>query len=183
MKRILLYLIVLALPSLGFSTPNYLKTDIVPQKMVKPLTVTPGAYDPQPVGKPDITVKNIITYTQRGSMIGSFYSHMFVNEPLELDVMIKNIFAEYGYIKNNFKLKVQFRYGYTGPVHKEKIILVKKEDLEPGESLTKRVVYGKVKGTPDVLYIKVIADSTNIVEEALENNNIMEIEVRIKNPN
>ncbi|MCW8895051.1 CARDB domain-containing protein [Sulfurimonas sp.] len=178
MKRITLYLIVLALPSIGFGAPNYLKTDIVPQKMSKPRTVVPEAYDPHPTGKPDIIVDDIIPYTQRGSMVGSV-DKLFTNEPLELNIRIKNIFAEYGYIKNNFRIKVQFKYGYSGPVHKEKIILVKKEDLEPGESLTKRVVYGRVKGTPDVLYIKVIADSTNAVEESRENNNIKEIEIRI----
>ena len=127
-------------------------------------------------------VANIITYLQRNTMTGSFTGNMFINEPLELDVRIQNIFAEYGHTRNNFKIKVQFRYGYSGPVHKEKIVMVRK-NLEPGESITKRIVYGKVKGTPNVLFIKVIADSTNTVKESNENNNTKEISVRIVNPN
>ena len=55
--------------------------------------------------------------------------------------------------------------------------------LEPGEEVTKRIVYGKVKNSPDVLFIKVIADSKNVVAESNEANNIKEISIRIKNPN
>ena len=177
--------------SLSAMSKNYFvisRSAIRPQNLSAKLSkkqthiITPQTYSQQSNAKPDMIVANIVTYLQRNTMTGPFTGNMFINEPLELDVRIQNIFAEYGHTRNNFKIKVQFRYGYSGPVHKEKIVMVRK-NLEPGESITKRIVYGKVKGTPNVLFIKVIADSTNTVKESNENNNKKEISVRIVNPN
>ena len=147
--------------------------------------VTPGQYNQRrqmnAPKKPDLIISNITTYTSRGSMVGGpFTGHLFVNEPLELDVSVTNIFNEYGYTRNNFKVIVQFRYGHSGPVHKEKMFRVTK-NMAPGETITKRVGYGKVQSTPGTLFIKVIADPTNAVNESNPNNNSDEISIRIKN--
>lgn len=176
-KAILLLFIVTTL-SFGFEAKTF-STKFSGKKIDKKISSS-NTY--QNNAKPDIVIEDITTYLQRGSTIGSFNGPMYINEPLELDVSIKNIFTEYGHTKKKFKIKVQFRYGYTGPVHEEKIVMVRKY-LEPGEEVTKRIVYGKVKNSPDVLFIKVIADSKNVVAESNEANNIKEISIRIKNPN
>lgn len=178
MYKIILLLFILIIPSFGFE-PEKFSSKFSGKKIDKKIS---PANTYQNKGKPDIAIENITTYLQRGSMIGSFNGPMYINEPLELEVRVKNIFAEYGDTKKKFKIKVQFRYGYSAAVHKEKIVTVRK-NLEPGEQITKRIVYGKVKNTPDILFIKVIADSQNVVEESNENNNIKEISIRIKDPN
>ena len=147
--------------------------------------VSPGEYSQiqqmNAAKKPDLIIKRIKTYTSRNKMVGwEFTGHLFVNEPLELDVTVENVFAEYGYTRNNFKVIIQFRYGYSGSVDKEKMFWITK-NMDPGEKVTRRIVYGTVKSSPDILYIKVIADPTNAVNESNPNNNTKEISIRIKN--
>lgn len=140
--------------------------------------VTPGQ---QNTGKPDLIVSSISTDLYRYNRSHNFISNIWINEPLEIDVNIKNVFAEYGHAKNSFKVKVQLRYGYSGPVHKEKIFTILK--LDPGQIVTKRLKFGQVKGTPDVFYIKAIVDFTNVIVESNEKNNTEEISRRIVDPN
>ena len=67
------------------------------------------------------------------SGLGYFGTLFMDDEALEVDVTIDNVLAYHGLSRNDFKVKVEFRYGYSGPVHKEKIVWVRK-NLEPGES-------------------------------------------------
>jgi len=147
--------------------------------------ITPGEYSKiqqmNAAKKPDLIIKRIKTYTSRDGMVDwGFTGHLFINEPLELDVTVENVFAEYGNTRNNFKVIIQFRYGYSGSIHKEKAFWVTK-NMDPGEIITRRIVYGNVQSTPGILYIKVIADPTHAVNESNPNNNTDEISIRIKN--
>lgn len=189
MYRFVILVTGLMLPLSVFSSPNQaLPSEALNKGLsIQPLhgqgrVVAPQAGHQPNAGKPDIIVKDIVGLIQRGKETGAFLGNIYVNEPLEVDVRLENKFAEYGYTRNNFKITVQFKYGYSGPVVKEKVVLVRK-DLEPGETITKRVVFGRVKSTPGVIFIKVIADSANQVDEAVENNNVKEISYRIDQSN
>jgi len=180
MRTRLLYLPLFLLPLAAFSIEPQVQiqrravSTKVPQKIVPPSSSTQ-----QPVEKPDLTVTGITAYTQRGGTILGHVRKLYVNEPLELDTTIENVFAYDGHSRKKFKITVQFRYGYSGPVHKEKTIWVTK-NLEPGESITQHMIYGRVKNTPDVLYVKVIADAGHAIAERNENNNADELEIRVE---
>lgn len=188
MYRFAMLMIMMGLPLVTLSSPNQTVSSEAINKglSVQPLQgqgriVAPQLGHQPNAGKPDIIVKDIVGLIQRGNETGAFLENIYVNEPLEVDIRLENKFAEYGYTRNKFKVKVQFKYGYSGPVVKEKVVMIRK-DMEPGEILTKRVVFGRVKSTPGVIFIKVIADSTNKVNEAVENNNSKEISYRIEQP-
>ena len=183
MRRSILLGTLLLLPSLGISSQMQMEIDRSNVSVKIPKNISPKTtLVPHNVEKPDLTVSKINAHIKRGEIIWDEVKEMYVNEALEVDVTIDNVLAYHGLSRNDFKVKVEFRYGYSGPVHKEKIVWVRK-NLEPGESITKRIVYGKVKSTPDVLYIRAIADSSNSVIEGNENNNVKEIAIKIKNPN
>jgi hypothetical protein len=172
-------MMALFLPTLGISAQPQVEMDRPDLPVKVPKKIAPRTTPvPQNVEKPDLAVTDISAHASRGGVIWDHVKNLYVNEPMELDVTVKNIFAYEGQTRKNFKIKAEFRYGYSGPVHKEKTLLIRK-NLEPGESVTQRIVYGKVKGTPDVLYVKVTADADDAVEERNENNNVDEIEIRI----
>ena len=176
MTKIILLLLVLIMPSFGLEVQKF-SPNISGKRVGKKIT---PANTYQNTVKSDVTVDKVTTFLQRGSTIMSFTGNMYVNEPLELDVKVQNTYAENGHTKKNFKIKVQFRYGYSGPVHKEKVVMVRK-NIEPGGSITKRIVYGKVKSSPDILFIKVTVDSEGAIDEFNEHNNIEEISVKVLN--
>ncbi len=188
MYRFSLLMAVLLLPLSVWSSPNQaLQSEPINKGLsVQPLhgqgRIVAPQHGHQPnAGKADLIVKDIIGLIQRGNQTGAFLGNIYVNEPLEVDVRLENKFAEYGHTRKKFKVTVQFKYGYSGPVVKEKVVMVRKY-LQPGEIITKRVVFGRVKSTPGVIFIKVIADATNKVDESNEHNNIKEISYRIEQP-
>ena len=175
MKKIVLPVLICLL--LAAITPQQQVQTSQPNVTVKaPKNISPNVkYVPQNVEKPDLIVSAITPDT--GGVAG-----LYVNAPLELAISVKNVFAYDGHSRKDFQIKVQFKYGYSGPVHKEKIIWVRK-NLAPGEIFSERVVYGKVKSTPDELFVKVIVDATNVINERNENNNVDEIGIRIEKSN
>ena len=99
-KAILLLFIVTTL-SFGFEAKTF-STKFSGKKIDKKISSS-NTY--QNNAKPDIVIEDITTYLQRDSTIGSFNGPMYINEPLELDVSVKNIFTENGHTKKKFKIK------------------------------------------------------------------------------